>query len=178
MGDRRMLALGPSATHAEVGRWLSALDDGRSDTIQELGHVTEDMVDAEPSGAPNSIGTLLYHTALIELDWIADDVLGWAPADWPQHLVPLEDRDEEGILTVVRGESIGTHLDRMAQVRAFLHQHIGSMSVEDFHAPRVKEHYDVTPAWVIHHLLQHEAEHRAHIAWVRDALLGRLDAPS
>jgi hypothetical protein len=59
-----------------------------------------------------------------------------------------------------------------------VHEHIAPMSVEDFHMPRAGETLDVSPAWVIHHLLQHEAEHRAHIAWVRDALLGRLDAPS
>jgi uncharacterized damage-inducible protein DinB len=28
----------------------------------------------------------------------------------------------------------------------------------------------VTPAWVLHHLLQHEAEHRAQIAAIRDRL--------
>jgi hypothetical protein len=30
------------------------------------------------------------------------------------------------------------------------------MSADDFHAPRVRERYDVSPAWVLHHLLQHE----------------------
>ena len=30
------------------------------------------------------------------------------------------------------------------------------------------EQYDVAPDWAIHHILQHEAEHRSHIAWLRD----------
>lgn len=46
------------------------------------------------------------------------------------------------------------------------------MSVADFHTVRVCERYDVSPAWVLHHLLQHEAEHRSHIAWLRDTYPG------
>jgi hypothetical protein len=36
--------------------------------------------------------------------------------------------------------------------------------------PRARPDYDVTPAWVLHHLLQHEAEHSAQIAAIRDRL--------
>ena len=31
--------------------------------------------------------------------------------------------------------------------------------------------FDVVPDRVIHHILQHEAEHRSHIAWLRDTFL-------
>ena len=178
MTERERLVLEPIADAPEVGRWLSALDDGRTDTIRELREVTEDMLDARPPGAPNSIGTLLYHVALVELDWLIVDALGpEASVPWPEDLVPYADRDGEGTLTVVRGESLDTHLVRLAAVRALVHEHIAPMTVEDFHRPRARERFDVSPAWIVHHLLQHEAEHRAHIAWVRDALLGRLDAP-
>lgn len=177
--ERELLILEPIAEAPEVGRWLSALDDGRRDTIRELHDVTDEMLDERPPGAPNSIGTLLYHIALIELDWLLVDLLIQASGvPWPEDLVPYADREGEGTLTVVRGETLATHLERLAAVRAIVHEHIAPMSVEDFHAPRAGESLDVSPAWVIHHLLQHEAEHRAHIAWVRDALLGRLDAPS
>ena len=179
MGERERLVLEPIADAPEVGRWLSALDDGRRDTVAELRDVTEEMLDAEPPGAPNSIGTLLYHIALIELDWLLVDILGLeSRVTWPGHLVPYEDRDGEGMLTVIRGEPMAAHLDRLAQIRALVHEHIGPMPVQDFHTPRARERYDVSPAWVLHHLLQHEAEHRAHIAWVRDAILGRLGTPS
>jgi len=42
------------------------------------------------------------------------------------------------------------------------------MSNEDFHRTRHLDSYDAAPDWVLHHLLQHEAEHRSHIAWLRD----------
>jgi Protein of unknown function (DUF664) len=176
--DRETLVLEPLGGVPEVGRWLSALDDGRRDTLRELDDVTPDLLDRMPPGAPNSIGTLLYHVALIELDWLIEDTLGpESGVAWPEELVPYADRDGEGTLTVVRGESLEVHVDRLARVRALIHEHVGPMSVDDFHAPRSRASYDVSPAWVLHHLLQHEAEHRAHIAWVRDALLGRLEPP-
>jgi hypothetical protein len=178
MTERELLVLEPIADAPEVGRWLSALDDGRRDTILELDDVTDAMLDEKPDGAPNSIGTLLYHIALIEIDWLLVDLLLQAQGvRWPEELVPFADRDGEGTLTVVRGETFAMHLERLAAIRAIVHEHIRPMSVEDFHAPRAGESLDVSPAWVMHHLLQHEAEHRAHIAWVRDALLGRLDLP-
>jgi hypothetical protein len=179
MPEREPLVLEPNADAPEVGRWLSALADGRRDTIAELDDVTEAMLDERPPGAPNSIGTLLYHIALVEIDWLLVDLLLQAKGvPWPEHLVPFADRDGEGTLTVVRGETLATHLERLAAIRALVHEHVGPMTVEDFHAPRAGEAIDVSPAWVVHHLLQHEAEHRAHIAWVREALLGRLDRPS
>ena len=177
MSERELLILEPIADAPEVGRWLSALDDGRRDTIRELDEVTDAMLDEQPPGAPNSIGTLLYHIALIELDWLLVDMLFLAAGEpWPEELVPYTDR-EGGVLTVVRGETLATHLARLAAIRAMVHERVAPMSAEDFQAPRAGDSMDVSPAWVIHHLLQHEAEHRAHIAWVRDALLGRLDTP-
>ncbi len=42
------------------------------------------------------------------------------------------------------------------------------MTVEDFRRPRhFPGQYDVTPEWVLHHLIQHEAEHRGHIQTLR-----------
>lgn len=40
----------------------------------------------------------------------------------------------------------------------------------ELHRVRFLPPYDVTPAWAIHHLVQHAAEHRAHIALIRDLL--------
>jgi hypothetical protein len=50
--------------------------------------------------------------------------------------------------------------------------HLRPMSNDDFHRARTLERYDVAPDWVVHHLLQHEAEHRSHIAWLRDTFRG------
>jgi hypothetical protein len=172
MTEREVLVLEPIADAPEVGRWLSALEDGRGDTLRELEGISEDMLDVQPPGAENSIGTTLYHVALVEADWLFDDIFGIRLNDselaaW----FPLADRDAAGVLTDVAGESLADHLQRLAAVRQVLVERLRPMSVEDFHAPRARERYDVSPAWVVHHLAQHEAEHRSEIGWLKGRLV-------
>lgn len=176
---RERLSLEPMSDAPEVGRWLSALEDGRRDTLRELQTLTSEMLDWHPDAPLNTIATLLYHIALIEADWLLDDIQGRDTyPDWLKQLLPYPDRDGGGRLIVVDGQPLAQHLERLARVRAFLLDELRPMSVEDFHTLRVRERYDVSPAWVIHHLLQHEAEHRSYIAWLRDTFPGERSAPA
>jgi DinB superfamily len=173
MTTREVRTLEPIADSPEVGRWLSAMEDGRRDTLRELDGVSDFSVDHRPPGSENSIGTVLYHVALIEADWLFDDIFGTPLANseaatW----FPEEDRDTGGQLTDIQGESLDMHLHRLEAVRGVLIERLRPMSVADFHAPRPREQYDVSPAWVVHHLLQHEAEHRSEIGWLK----GRVPA--
>jgi Protein of unknown function (DUF664) len=168
--ERERLVLEPIADEAEVGRWLSALEDGRRDTLRELDGVTDAMADGRVTDELNTIGTLLYHVALIEADWLLDDVFDDREA-WPAELLPFGDRDPKGTLTEVLGVPLDQHVARLAAVRALLLERMRPMTVAEFHAVRARTDYDVSAAWVMHHLLQHEAEHRAHIAWLRDRQL-------
>ena len=168
MPDRERLVLDPIATDPEVGRWLAALEDGRRETLRELEGVSDALVDRTPDGPLDTIGTLLYHVGLIEADWVASDILG---LDDPPELVaflPWPDRDDAGRLTVVTGLPLAAHLARLAGIRAWVLRHLGDLTAVDLGRTRAMPSYDVSPVWAIHHVLQHEAEHRAHIAWLRD----------
>jgi hypothetical protein len=167
--ERETLVLQPIADDPEVGRWLSALEDSRRDTLKELDTVAPAMLDWLPDAPLNTMGTLLYHIALVEASWLLDDIFSGEPGpDWLKTLLPFEDRDGSGRLIVVDGESMATHLERLSAVRGYLLERLRLMSNEDFHAIRHLERYDAAPDWILHHLLQHEAEHRSHIAWLRD----------
>jgi uncharacterized damage-inducible protein DinB len=168
---REVNALDPLGADSEVGRWLSAMDECRGRTLRELDGITQSELERVPVGANNSIATLLYHLALIEADWLFNEILqvGDATATL-RELLPFDDRDLEGRLTEVQEMTIDDHLGRLAAVRALLHEHVDPMPAGDFHRLRACPDYDVTPAWVLHHLLQHEAEHRSEIAWIRDRL--------
>jgi uncharacterized damage-inducible protein DinB len=177
MTRREVRTLEPLADAPEVGRWLSAMEDGRRDTLREMEGVSDNLIDRRPPKSDNSVGTLLYHVALIEADWLFDDVFGIsldesAVAAW----FPLADRDTDGVLTEVQGELVDTHLRRLAAVRQELMDRLQPMSVADFHTPRAREQYDVSPAWVVHHLLQHEAEHRGEIGWLKRQALSEWSA--
>ena len=162
------------ADDPEVGRWLAALEDGRRDTIRELERVTPAMLDWYPNAPLNSIGTLLYHVALIEADWVITEILELTetPAE-VERLLPWAARDDDRNLWRVEGQDVESHVDRLQGVRAFVLDRLRPMSNDDFHRVRELEAYDVAPDWALHHILQHEAEHRSHIAWLRDTYPGR-----
>ena len=81
------------------------------------------------------------------------------------------------VLVGVGGESgdgahLAAHLDRLQGVRDFVLDRLRPMSNDEFHRVRELDAYDVAPDWALHHILQHEAEHRSHIAWLRDTYPG------
>ena len=58
-----------------VGRWLWLVEDTRRETKEALTGLVPAALDWTPNQTENSIGTLLYHIALIELDWLYREVL-------------------------------------------------------------------------------------------------------
>jgi len=169
--DQLMLEA-PVSKAPEVGRWLGAFQDCRRRTLEQLEGLTADMIDWMPAedgqGNPprydSSIGTILYHIADIEADWLYAEVL---VQDFPQEVADLfayATRDADGHLTQVTGVSLEEHFNRLETVRGLLLDVYQQMDVADFRQPRSLPSYDVTPEWVLHHLMQHEAEHRSMMA--------------
>ena len=174
---REVLALQPIADDPEVGRWLAALEDGRRETLRELESITPEMIDWYPSAPLNSIGSLLYHIGLVEASWVSEEILGDPEALELAPILPWPDREGPGEggqrhLSRIDGQSLDEHLARLAAIRAYVLEQLRPMSNDAFHTIRRFERYDAAPDWVIHHLLQHEAEHRSHIAWLRDTYAG------
>ena len=42
-----------------------------------------------------------------------------------------------------------------------------TIAIDDFRRPRRLPEYEITPEWTLHHLMQHEAEHRGELASMR-----------
>ncbi|MFN8513225.1 MAG: DinB family protein [Chloroflexia bacterium] len=150
----------------EIAPWLWAIEDARRRTLVTLEGITPEVLDWTPPAGENAIGTILYHIAAIELDWLYVEVL--EQPDFPpevEALFPLDVRNADGRLTPCPGLTIAEHLARFETTRAMLLGTFRAMSVEEFRRVRHLRNYDVTPEWVLHHLMQHEAEHRGRSGW-------------
>lgn len=159
--DRRLLT--PLSGYPdEVGVWLSALQDARERTLHVLANVDPQWLDFMPQNGSESIGTILYHLAAIEASWLYEDALQLPFPPEIEALFPHDVRDADGKLTLVTA-SMPEHLSRLARIREQLLHEFLSMSADDFKEPRNLPDYDVSPIYVVHHLMQHEAEHRSQI---------------
>lgn len=148
----------------EIGAALWRLQDTRQRTLKLLQDLPEEFLDYDVHG--NSIGTILYHIAQIEMDWLFVEVLDEPIPEEVIRLFPEDARDEEGHLTAIKALTLEQHLSRLCEIRQILMEKLRGMSVEAFYQKRVLPQYEVSPEWVLHHLSQHEAEHRGEIGSV------------
>lgn len=161
--ERRSLLVTPLPGYEpEIGRWLWSLEDVRRTIKTRLAGLSQTIIDTQPEGR-ESIGSLLYHIALIEADWLYEEVLCSEWASEVRSLFPLEHRDEDGSLAYFHGDSLEEHFHRLDTVREVFLSHFHKMDIEDWRKPRVFTSYDVTPEWVVYHLIEHEAHHRGQI---------------
>ncbi len=167
--ERDQLLIVPLAGYEPtVARWLWLLTDIRTRTLDVLAGVAESTLDWQPDEGANTIGTLLYHIVAIELDWLYVEILE-RPDYGPEvsALLPYEIREPSGRLMPVVGETLQSHLARMAASRQLLLNALRPMTAEDFYRVRRLDAYDVTPEWVLYHLMEHEAGHRGELGELR-----------
>ncbi|MFJ7755326.1 DinB family protein [Peribacillus muralis] len=146
----------------EIGRWLWCLEDVRRTIVSEMAGVSQSILDTKMDER-QTIGSLLYHIALVEADCLYEEVLvrEWDPEILA--LFPVDSRSGDGSLTHLEGQTMEEHLDRLNTVRKVFLSHFQTMDLEDWRKPRVLEKYDVTPEWVVYHLIEHESHHRGQI---------------
>jgi uncharacterized damage-inducible protein DinB len=158
----------PDGVDERVGEALWRLADARRRTLDLIRHLGDDDVDATPAIGRNTIGTLLYHVAAIELDWLYTDILQTPFPEGSDDWFPVDVRTGDGDLSTMR-EPLAKHLERLQWVRGRLVAELTPMTAAALDDVHENDGARTTPAWVLHHLAQHEAEHRGQI----ELLLGR-----
>ena len=166
MSKRNSLLITPLDGYArDIGVWLSALQDARARTLRVLQDIDPQWLDFLPGDDGENISTILYHLAAIEASWLFEEVL---QSDLPpemETLFPYDVRDANGKLMPV-SESMQQHKERLKHIRERLLVEFSNMTADNFAKARSLPDYDVSPVYVIHHLMQHEAEHRSQINWI------------
>jgi len=146
-----------------VARYLTMMADCRAQTLQAIKDTRFDLLYWRRNDFDSNISDLLYHIALVEADWLFVDVLEQPiPHELNEHLA-YEDRDVHGRLVHIGTEELEASVTRLARVRSLLNKAFAAMSLQEFRRLRKSERREVSPEWVLHHLLQHEAEHRGQI---------------
>lgn len=163
------------ALFEEIGRWAAVLMECRARTLKAIAGISQAELDWQPPRCANAIGSLLYHIGVIEADWLYTEILECPMPDHLRLLFSVEDRTSDGKLTNACGESANQHGYRLALVREQLLQTLSTMTLTEFRRIRHLRDYDVTPEWVVVHLLQHEAEHRGQIVALRKAFTDSRD---
>jgi uncharacterized damage-inducible protein DinB len=146
-----------------IARYLAMLADCRLLTIESIKSTREDLLYWRRNNFDSNISDLLYHIAYIEADWLFTDILQREiPSELTQHL-SYKDRDSHGRLVHIGEEELESSLFRLTNVRKKLNDTYAAMTMEEFRSLRRSGRHDASPEWVLHHLLQHEAEHRGQI---------------
>jgi uncharacterized damage-inducible protein DinB len=165
---RRTLVIPPLPDcEPEIARLLWMLADGRRRLKESLNGLTNSILDWRADEGGNTIATLLYHIVAVEMDWLYAEVLQQPFSAKAEALLPFEMRGEHGALTAVANRPLSEHLQRLDNARDLLLNAFRAMTLTDFRRARSLEQYDVTPEWVLHHLIQHEAEHRGQMMALR-----------
>jgi len=152
--SRERLVIEPApADDQTIGHWLGALQEARGRTLESLGGLDARALDWH-LGDNNTIGTLLYHIAVIEADWLYAEVLEQPFPDDVVRLFDVDVRDAEGRLSNVERRSLDEHIALLSAVRGRLLDALRTMPAADFQRVRELPRYDVTPEWVLHHLMQ------------------------
>ena len=153
----------------EIGQLLALLADARQRTMRCVDGMPNDAVDYELAPNFHTIGSLLYHIAAVEVNWVYGLVL---QQDMPMDVAEWFPRtiiDDSGDITPMRHISLDGHLYRLDKAHAILLSAFKAMTLDEFRRVSTLERMAVTPETVAQQLLQHEAEHRGQIMSLRTA---------
>ena len=144
-----------------IGAALWRLEDTRKRTLRTLKDLPIGYIDHEIQG--NTIGTILYHMAIKELNWLYVEILEASIPNELLNLFPEDFRDKEGKKSLILGQTVDQHLLRLSTIRKTFLEKLLGMTTEEFHRKRKLPQYEVSPEWVLYYLSQHEAKHRGEI---------------
>ena len=108
--------------------------------------------------------------ALVVIEVDHADILEREYPSWMGDVFPHDVREQGGRLTPVSAMTMREHLERLALVRGHLRGELVALDDADYRRVRSVQSGRTTPEWVLHHLRQHEAEHRGQIQAARRAI--------
>ncbi|MFD1678257.1 DinB family protein, partial [Alicyclobacillus fodiniaquatilis] len=126
----------------EIGRWLWAMQITRSRTLELVEGLDQVTLDWEgPDGQDNSIGTLLYHIALVEMSWLYLDIFEEEFPPAVKNNFPFDMGRSNNRLTRVANVSLKEPLGRLVRSRSIFLDAFRQITLNDWR--RIRNPADV-----------------------------------
>lgn len=160
----------------EIGLWLWMLEDTRRHTLETVSDLSQQDLDEQLVVGGNTVGTLLHHIADADMLWLYRIILQQPPPPDITELLPDRGHDEHGVLLHRKERDLGSYRQLLDYTRNRFLEIVKVMSLDEFR--QVHQYLgptgtmEVTPQWIVYHLMEHESEHRGHIHMVIEGLRG------
>ncbi|MBC8425611.1 DUF664 domain-containing protein [bacterium] len=178
MSDMREIRLNPDPDlHPRLALLLAQMEDVRGDLKTQAERWEDEELDLAVVPGFLSPGELLLHIAEAEAWWLRIVLAGQGEGDPPrlsaEALIPFL-QDEEG--EPEAGERpLVDYLAVLDDTRAWTRDHLAGLEAADLakefpFTDRKGQDYRFSMAWILHHLVEHEAHHRGQLALMRRLL--------
>ncbi len=154
-----------------IGFYLSALDDARKDLRGLLADLSPAQLAQSAVAGAHPIGALVLHLGEAESWWIQRNVCGLELTEEEQRAAHWTDDFDDAETFARRGYTAQYCLDALDRIRDRTRELLAAFSDDDLdrlftfqHAERTRE---VSLRWVLHHLVDHEAQHKGQVSMLK-----------
>jgi uncharacterized damage-inducible protein DinB len=173
-----LLAPLPGFRSAAVARFMWQLDEQRGKLLEAVEGLTPEQLDWQPHPGMNTIGMLLAHIAYAESHLAQIGIEGRASSDTSRVIGLTEEQEGMPLAPdappspALRGRPLADFVDMLARAREYTRSVCAGLGDADLERrierpPRpdgTRRAFNV--GWVLYHMLEHEAGHRAQIGLI------------
>lgn len=158
---------GDPALPPRLSHFWSEFEKSRSDTKHAIAGLEPQDLSWKALHKSNSIGMLLLHVAVVELDWMVHDVARQKVDPRLHQELMMEQVEESSVLYDPGEQSLEWYVSRLDETRELTRRVMGGLDETELEgwrpADRPGVHYELQVGWILAHLIQHEAAHRGQI---------------
>lgn len=156
-----------------IGFYLSSLTDVREQLREALAGMSDEQIARRAVAGAHPIGALVLHIGEAEWWWIQCVVAGRKMSDDDRRISHWDVLDDpDGF--AAKGYSGAYCLDAVDGIRQRTREHLASFTDDDLDRLFVYEKrgktVEVSLRWVLHHLMDHEAQHKGQLLMLKRLL--------
>lgn len=156
-----------------IGYFVSGLEDVRVQLREAVSSLSEEQVGARAVTGAHPIGALVLHIGEAEWWWIQCNIAGGEMTDDDRRMAHWDVLDDpDGF--AAKGYSAQYCLDAVDGISARTREYLKTLTDEDldriFSFEKRDKTIEVSLRWTLHHLIDHEAQHKGQILMLKRLL--------